>query len=421
MKNAALSFLTATAAAAVAMTAAPRTASASDVSCQNPTRTADVVQCVERFHPDVKKLEFDGAQIEGVRKSATQIPNPQVSFQTTRGHSFGDLIAEDALSVSELIEIGGKRAARRKAGDAQEESLRASGDLTRAQARMQALLQLIRYRQLKDEIAVLNEALTTFGKVHDQFAARPRLSPDQQVTFSLFKLSMGDYRHRQAALEAELRKTENFFRLVPQLDVEQALRFLPKRMAKWPAIASSPIDVQRSPAARIATSEIAQARAAQDLANANAVPDPTVSLIGIRNVEGAALYYRYGVGVTLPLPLLNLNGGERSQAAAQKAKAEIEYAKVTRQLQLDRDNLVVSYQAFVKALEAAPSPKEIDSKHRNTESLFYRGVVSGVMVIEAHRQILDFTQSQNELEYETAQALMGLYLLDGKLGGFNYE
>ncbi len=404
----------------LALAATYQAKAASNV-CQSPSSTADVVECVQTFHPDVRKLSFNDLEIEGIRKKASQFPNPQINFQTTKGHNFGDVVGEDAVAVSELIEIGGKRSARQKLGAAQADALRANADLTRYQARMQALLQLIRYRQLSDEIAVLKEALNTFGKVHNQFASRPRLSPDQQVTFSLFRLSTGDYRHKLAALEAELRKTENFFRLIPELNVASALKYLPRRLEKWPVLAKTPIDLKQAPAIKIANSDLTQAEANQDLATANAIPDPTVSLVGIRNIEGTALYYRYGVGLSFPIPLLNLNGGERSQAAAQKAKAEIEFTKLSRQIQIDRDNLLVSYEGFVKSLEAAPSVKDIESKHRNTESLFYRGVISGVLVIEAHRQILEFTQSQNELEYETAQALMGLYLLDGKLGGFNYE
>lgn len=396
-------------------------AEATEAICSKPNSTADVLNCVERYHPDSRQTETNPVMIEGLRRSATQYANPTLSVQTTKGKNLGDTIGEDVVSVSQLIEIGGKRSARRRVGEAKVKAVNVSATLTKAQIRMQALLALIRYRQLLSEISVLEEALSTYDRVHRQFAARPRLSPDQQVTFSLFKLSMGDYRHRLAALEAERRKAESYFKLVPELNIAEALKHLPPRLAKWPKFDAAPTNIETSPNYQAALADYKEAEATADLADANAWPDPTVSLIGTREVDGFATFNRYGVGVSIPLPVLNVNGGERRQARALKTRAEIETRRVATQISIDRTNLIQSYEGFVKSFELAPQPKDIDSKHKNTESLFYRGVVSGVLVIEAHRQILDFTQSQNELEYETAQALLNLYLIDGRIEEFSYE
>lgn len=396
-------------------------AEATEAYCTKPLSTADVLACAERYHPDARKTESNSTLIEGLRRSSVQYANPSVALQTTKGKNFNDTVGEDSVTLSQLLEIGGKRSARRRIGEAQIQAVNVSTMLTKAQIRMQALLALIRYRQLVGEIAVLEEALTTYERVHRQFASRPRLSPDQQVTFSLFKLSMGDYRHRRAALEAEKRKNEYYFKLIPELNVEEALKHLPPRLAKWPRFDATPKTIENAPTYQAALAEFKEAEASADLADANAWPDPTISLIGTREVDGFAAFNRYGLGLSFPLPVWNLNGGERRQALAEKAKAEIEARKVASQVGLDRANLILSYDGFVKSFELAPQPKDIEAKHKNTESLFYRGVISGVLVIEAHRQMLDFTQSQNELEFETAQALLNLYLLDGRIEEFSYE
>ncbi len=389
--------------------------------CTLPKSTAEVLSCLETYHPDMRKTLTDDELIEGIRRSASQFPNPELSIETLKGENLGDTVGEDTIAVAQKFEIGGKRSARLERGRAEAESIRVGSTINRAQVRIDAHLNLIRFRQLIEEIAVLEEALATYEKVHRQFAARPRLTPDQQVTFGLFKLSMGDYRHKLAALQAEKRKAEYYFRVVPELNFSEAVRHLPKRLQKWPKFETLKAELKDSPRMKAAEANLKQADASYDLAKANSFPDVTVSLATRRTVEGAAEYQSYGIGVALPLPLWNINGGERRQAIALKSRAEIEYRETATRLGLERLDLIKSYQSFVDALERSPVAKEIDTKHRNTEALFYRGVISGVLVIEAHRQILEFTQTQNELELETMQALLNLHFLDGRLAEFKYE
>ncbi|RYZ68630.1 MAG: hypothetical protein EOP05_16155, partial [Proteobacteria bacterium] len=204
--------------------------------CTDPTTSEDVLLCVEQFHPEMKKVANDPELIEGVDRMAHQFPNPGLTLETNKGKNLGDTVGEDSAVLSQLFEIGGKRAARQRGAKARIESIRASSQLLRAQTRMEALSNLVRYRQLLSEIEVLDEALRTYEKVLGQFNARPRLTPEQQVTQGIFRLAMGDYRHRQAGLEAEKRKVEVYFKMVPELNFPKVIRLLPKRIAKWPKV-----------------------------------------------------------------------------------------------------------------------------------------------------------------------------------------
>ena len=390
-------------------------------SCALPKSTSDVVTCLAQNHPDIVRTRSDGELTAGFLRSARQFPNPVVYLETNKGKNVGDVVGEDNLIVSQLVEIGGKRAARAKRAEAERDVVLAQSAATRAQVRIETILGLVKYRQLSNEIAVLNEALTTYGRVHSQYAARPRLAPEQQVSFGILKLAMGDYRHKLAALMLEKRKVENFFRLVPELNFEEAVKHLPQRFEKWPVMTAKATDKSVTPRLLLAEAEIRQADADVDLARAQVIPDPTISLISTRQVEGFTEFQRLGIGVSLPIPLWNQNGGAKQTAVAQKTRAEIDYRKSIKMFELERQNLLNSYQGFVDTLAVSPAPKDIESKHRNTESLFFRGVISGILVVEAHRQILEFTQTQNELELETIQTLLSLYLFEGRLGDFKYD
>lgn len=386
--------------------------------CAKPSSTNDVVQCFETNHPEIQKLSANPTLIEGFRRESVQFPNPQITFQTEKGKNMGDVMGEDSVVVSELVQIGGKRSARRKIGLAKADGARADEQSIRAQIRIQTILNLVKYRQLNAEIAVLEEALNVYGRVQTTFASRPRLSPDQQVTSGLFKLAVGDYRHRLSSLVSDRLALEVYFRLIPDFNLKAAMAFLPQRPAKWPEFIAKNGSGLSAPLIKQAEAAFKEADGNYSLEKANAVPDPTLSLVGTRVVEGVAEYNRFGFAVSIGLPVFNLNGGAKMQASAAKTRAEIDYKRSIAQVEIERQNSLLAYQNYVKSLDAAPNAKDIESKHRTTESLYYRGVVSGVLMIEAHRQMLDFTQSQNELEYETFQALLNLYLIDGRLGEF---
>ena len=368
--------------------------------CSAPRSTNDVLQCLNLNHPDIKKTTVDSKLAEGVVKTATQFPNPQINFYTLNGKTLGETRGEAQLTFSQLIEISGKRGARGRLGEATAESIRANSALSKDLASIDNVLRLVRYRQLVTEIEVLEEALATFGKVNRQFSSRPKLSPDQQVSSGIFKLAAGDYSTRLASLLSEKNQLDRYFKLIPELSFSAASKVLPKRWKTWPKAEIFQGDLKQSPRFRGMEANLKQARANHDFARAGSWPDPTVSLLVQDEVEGWSEFRRFGVGVSLPLPLWNVNGGERNQAAAMEYKAEVDYQVGTKGLEIERENLISNYQGFVTSLNQSPNLSDIHRKHQDTENLFYRGVISGTLVIEAHRQILDFTQSSHGLELE---------------------
>ncbi|MGE0634075.1 MAG: TolC family protein [Pseudobdellovibrionaceae bacterium] len=389
--------------------------------CSAPKNTQNVIECLNQQNLEMKKLESDTQAIEGILKSGTQIPNPTVEIENMQGKSIDGTAGGTRVAISQLIEIGGKRSARRASGEAKAEAFRAASMSLKDQILSENILRLVKYRQLVGEIAVLQEALGVYEKVNRQFSSRPKLSPDQQVNIGIFKLALGDYRHKLATLVSQKREVEAYFKVIPNFNLESAVLYLPKRLTKWPKLTNVDLDISKSPKIKEIESNLKKAQADLDLARANVWPDPTLSLIASNNVDGAYQYKSYGVAVSFPLPIFNLNGGERQQANAEKFRAEIDHRISKQSLEIQKKNLIENYAGFVAALENAPDPQDTEKKHRTTENLFYQGVISGTLVIEAHRQILEFTETQNELELETLQTLFQIYSMDGKMGDYRYE
>ena len=388
-------------------------------ACAPFQTTNDVVDCMVSNHPEVRKTEADQRDIEGMRKSGEQIPNPVVGFDTSKGMYLGDVQGENNLSLSQLIEIGGKRSARKKWARAGSASLLASSNVGRDTAKINLILMFVRYRQILAEIAVLEEALQTSARVNRQYASRPRLSPDQQVNSMVFKLALGDYRHRQTTLVSEKNEIEAVFQSIPGFPWKRAEAYLPPRVTSWPKVIGSK-EISDSPRMKIIEAEKEKADAEYDLAKANSWPDPTVSVMARDIVTGPYAYRLYGVGISMPLPVFNINGGERGQKAADKYRAEVLSKTAAVSLQLQYKNLLTNYQNAVSAIGQTPDLRDTERKHKATEELFYRGTVAGTLVIEAHRQLLDFTQTSNELETHALERLLMIYSFEGRLHEFKF-
>lgn len=102
-----------------------------------------------------------------------------------------------------------------------------------------------------------------------------------------------------------------------------------------------------------------------------------------------------------------------ANAGLMRAEQSLELRK--RELGQQRKILLNQYQKSSKALKESVSLTDIEKKHKSVERQFERGVISSSLVIEAHRQMVDFTKSQNELELNALESLWRLKALDGSL------
>lgn len=391
-----------------------------DLACGEFNSAQDVLSCLEAVHPESIKLNTTATEVEGVKKSAEQFPNPTLEFDTLKGKQLGETQSETNLGVSQLIEIGGKRRAKKSLGEASAQRLNASAILGHERIKIDAILKLVRYRQVLAEIAVLEETMSTYGKVNKQFSSRPRLSPDQRASSTIFRLALGDYRHRLATLTSERNEIEMNFRSIQGFNFESAKSYLPKLIKNWPEMKLE-IDTKQGPRFTLIDSNLKEALANYEFQSANAWPDPTISLYSREIVNGSQEYRMYGVGVSLPLPFWNLNGGAKSQALAQKLRAEVDYQVATRTLPNQYKNLLSSYNNAITALRQNSGFDESEREHRETERLFYQGSISGTQIIELHRQLLEFTTTANDLERDALEALLTLMSYQGRLSEFKLE
>ncbi len=384
-------------------------------ACESLNAPKDVLECALETHPDLVRGKASLKQADSLGDQAAQRPNPELSGKSVFGKNQGEGVTSHELNLAHTFELGGKRSARIDKASAEKEQFFSEFLKTKEEVYILVSKTLYRIRQVHAEIRAIDEALTTFDKIQRQFKTRPRLGPEQEVSLSVFQLAEGDYKLRKSTLESEENALERSLEVAIGKEFPHGKEsILPPQQKNWPDLQLSNEEFRGSDI-KLAVSELKNAKAEMEIAKGASWPDLKLGPTIQSQSEGSNQYLTYGVNLTLPLPLYQVNGGGRAVAAAGLMRAEQSLELRKRELNQQRRILITQYQKSSKALKESVSLQEIEKKHKSVERQFERGVISSSLVIEAHRQLVDFTKSQNELELNALESLWRLKALEGSL------
>ncbi len=269
-------------------------------------------------------------------------------------------------------------------------------------------------RQLIHEEEIIDESISTFSKLVSQYSKRPKLSPEQQLSNTVFRLSKSDYDLRKANLTEEFAALDSFFKLRVGIGAQALKNAVPPAPNKWPTVAAEG-DASRSPRLAVLGAELEVANAEVSLANRESWPTvnvgPSVKLLN----EGGTADQLYGFNVSLPIPVFNANGAGRAAAKAGANLTEKRKDLGRQSEQNRRAELVRIYNQSVATLNSTQSHPEIEKRHHESERLFLQGLVPSALVIEAHRSFVDLEQSRHLRELRAIEALFTIFTLDGQL------
>lgn len=392
-------------------------AGTTDVNCDDLKNVQDVLTCALKSHPDSKIADASLEQGQTLEEVAGQRPNPELNSQAVLGNSpESGQFSYVEFNLAHSFELGGKRGSRIAGAQAELEQRRASALGTREQVYISTLLSLYRVRQLQSELEVLQGALDSFEKIEKQYRARPTLSPEQTASLRIFEVAAGDYQLRLAPLQAALDKELRALELALGKPFIPRPAVLPEQRKTWPKLSESELtQTITGSQVQLSLSNLRYAQAQLDLAQANSWPDLRIGPTFQNQNQGVSSFNAIGLNFTILLPVLNANGAGRAYAYQGLNKAELGLQAVKKEAQDQREYFFRRYQGAVRALETSISPRELDKKHDEVEKLFYRGLLAGSLMIEIHRQILDYTKSQNEQELAAIESLARLYAYQGRL------
>ena len=308
--------------------------------------------------PQLKSAGSAMLASKGERRQAGLLPNPEIGIEAEnlagQGPYKGTDSAELTYGVSQLIEIGGKRSARQSvAGKGYEiasfDYKAARLDLIRnvTAAYADAVAAQEEVKLAEDQQKLAGDVLQTVSK-RVAAAAEPLI----QKSKAEVALATSEIAFNKATRELEIAKKKlaslwgqdgdgfildasDFFTIQPPV--------APADTAKQ--LAATP-DIARLDA------ELWRAKANLELEQANAIPDPTIS-VGVRDFRETG-DQAFVVGLSLPIPVFNLNQGNIAKARHEVSKSEAD--KQVSALELSNE-LIRAAQELQTAYDEAGSLK----------------------------------------------------------------
>lgn len=376
--------------------------------------TNQVLDLVKKNHPT---LRFNKSKIEMFEKridTARQRPNPELDLESTVGDSIEGDIYTTSVSLKHTFELGGKRRSRiNMAKQLLDADINQAGDQNE-DAIVDTVKRLYRLRQVYQLIPLYEESLGSFRKILKTKKGRNSLSPEQRVEFETLELAANDYKLKLSQLNSDkirLSKHLNFFMgsdcTIPQ-------KILPKDINLNENF-NNKVNLENYSKLKVARSNYKLAQANLSFEKANSYPDIQIGPIyeyesvNVRNTN------TIGISLTMDLPILNVNSGGRASAAKQVVSASINLKSIEDESKLDLESWVARYNRFKKSLKATISMNQLEKKHQRIESLFRRGIISTSLIIESHRQLIEFTKTRFEFEIGAIEALWNIYKINGQI------
>ncbi len=384
----------------------------------SPFKTAkDIAICALQNHPDIKRINAEIAVSDSLVEVAGQRPNPELASKTVFGKENGDRNITAEIDILHTVELGGKRSSRINKAYAEKEILQSRSNRTKHAIYIETMSMLYRLRQIKSELATLDEALLTYAEIRKHFNRRPRLNPEQEVSNSIFQIAESDYQIRKSSLESELESAyKTLYIAIGETSMIKP-EILPPFKTDWPDVKNE-IDGSKQangPEQMIAQAELKDAEMSHSLAKAESWPDFKIGPSIERQTQGGESFFSYGVSFSFAVPFFHNNGAGRASAAANIDRANNNLAMQRIEDTSRREIYLKKYRNATKALKTALHVKDLEQKHVNVEKLFFRGVVPSSLVLEAHRQMIDLIKLQNEQEIIALQSLLQIYSYDGYL------
>lgn len=372
----------------------------------------ELLESFKTSHPQVVENNSSINVSEKWVEVAKQRPNPEFQAQGMKGEEIDGDVDRISLSIMHTIELGGKRASRIDFADSKRKQFKASVQDSNEDILIDAILKAYRLRQVNELIPIYEEAYGAFNKILKVKLRRKSLSPEEQVEKETLVLATNDYRLKVSKLKSEkinLSRHLSFFvgedcdlkqETLPR-DVNLTRKFVLKK--ETPSYSKL----------QVAMNNLESAKMKLELERSNTYPDLKIGpAIETENINGKS-YQSIGLSLSMDLPILSTNSGAKSQALEQVNTARVKFKNIKREASLDLEAWIEKYNALGSSLKTIATREDLERKHLKIEKLFKRGVISTAMIIESHRQLIEFANTRNEFELGAAEALWNIYKING--------
>ena len=334
---------------------------------------------------------------EATKLQSGLLPNPEFSasasnFGNSKFQGFdGDAVT---LQLSQLIELGGKRAARVQAAELDQQLANWEYESQRIavlSAMAQAYINVISAQQnlkLQQELLKLTDNVTHIASLQVRAG---NVAPIEEVRAKVSRTSSRiDLLRAKRDLKTARKQLVTFWG-GEQAKFKQALGKL-DNIQTPPALSELLAKLDNNPELKRWLTEIEKRKALVELEQANAIPDITVSIGGNNYINNDD--YNLNAGISIPIPVFNRNQGNIDRSQRQLVKANDEHRQAINNIQLALNTAFQNIETAwmeITALQKEALPGA-ESAFKATQRGYQLGEFDFLNVLDAQRTLFRIKQ-----------------------------
>lgn len=373
--------------------------------------TADAaVERALRVHPEIRAALNEAAAQAGAVKQAGTLPNPELEL-LREGLDEPDPTSTVQLSIP--LELGGKRAARMRAAEREQDVASLDVGAVRARVRGDTIAAFYEMVAAMERSRLAGELASIAAQASEVAGKRVLAGKVSPVEETRARVAQASVRIEAVQARRELARAKGKLAAMlgadpHDIDVASPDAIVPPRVAALPALLAR---LEQSPGVARARALVAQREAAVDVERSRRMPDVTVAL-GSRREDGRK---QTVVGLSVPLPLFNRNQGSllESLRRTDKARDELEAESLRLRTELADAHARMSAALEEAALIATDVLPGAESAYRAASRGFELGKFSSLEVLDAQRTLF---QSKNQYLLAVAESYRASAEIDRLVG-----
>ncbi len=301
----------------------------------------DAMALAAKHHPMLNMAEQRVASARGnLTEQSAYSYNPELSLEPQRRRlRDGGRSSDYYITLSQGIELGGKRALRTRAARAGVAINRWQQQATRQQLQIAVARAFVTVRITQQQRALRLRQRDMLRTLRDAIARKLELGQSNRLQLNLAESTLATAESAVTAAQSAFARSMEAYRRALGNATAPPPDALPALAPDWqPPADAEEIALASRPDLSALRAREQQAAARSELAKANRIPDLTISAMTGREAGDRLVK----LGVAVPFPLLNSHTGAFRAAEAEQRRAETELAWFKQQLryalQSARDN-----------------------------------------------------------------------------------
>lgn len=368
----------------------------------NFNNSNDILDLVKKNHPEIMKNHFKKLMVEDSVNISQQRPNPELNLEYVNNEN-----RSSKFSIMNTFEFGGKRDIRKDQSLALAQKVKWDIKDENEDFIIDSILKLYRLGQVFDLIPIYKESIGAFKRIIAVKSNRKNLSPEEEVEKETLSMAISDYLLKISRLESEknyLIRHLSFFigqncnitrKALPIYSFEKTQNF---------------VNGESNESAKVNAARANLSLANLELSTTQSEKYPDIKIGPVVELENNSK--SFGVALTMDLPVFNSSKTKKQIGQYFINQASLKVKNLMKESELDKLAWIQKLNNFNDSLKSISSKDDLSQKHQKLEKLIERGVLSTAMVLESHRQLVEFTNTRFEFELGAVEAIWNIYKLN---------